>query len=568
MKLTGKAVSKGIAIGKAFVFEPYQPEIDNTPSTDVKREADQFNYAVGMAKEELKNISDILVNRGEGDKAEIFNAHSELLTDEAMVEEIQNSILAGKRASLAVSEVFDYYSKLLSASDNPVFSERAADLKDVKNRILRCLEGKQDISLSALLEPTIILAHDLLPSDTAKLDRTLVQAIVTEVGGETSHSAIIARSYEIPAVLGVPDLLAQIKTGDDIIVDAISGNILLSPSEEKKEEYKGIKSTVDKEAEKIKECLSVEPRMKDGLRIDIHLNVNSVDEEELEENTYVDGVGLFRSEFLYMGKQNLPSEEEQFKIYKRVLEVFGDKTVTLRTLDIGGDKRLDCLELPKEENPFLGERGLRLCFHHLDMFKTQLRAAYRASVYGRLWIMFPMVESMDDIRRVKAICDEVKQELKMEGKKYSKEVKLGIMIEIPSIALIADLAAKEVDFASIGTNDLCQYLQAVDRMNPRVACYYQMYHPALFRLIGSVAKAFQKAGKPLSVCGEMAGNPNTAAALIGLGIHKLSIGKASIASIKHMLSKLSMEEAKQYAEAVINMDMAMEAEEFLDIQIG
>ena len=308
--------------------------------------------------------------------------------------------------------------------------------------------------------------------------------------------------------------------------------------------------------------------MADGTLLPVHLNVGSANDQELAAEKYTDGVGLFRTEFIYMGKEQLPTEDEQYEIYKKVLTAFGDRPVTIRTLDIGGDKKLQCMELPVEENPFLGNRALRLCFSMPEVFLTQLRAALRASVHGNLWIMFPMVGSMDDIRRAKAFVQQAKDQLDAQGVPYSPNVKLGIMVEIPSIALVADLAAKEVDFASIGTNALTQYSTAVDRMNPALREYYQSYHPALFRLIGYVVESFAKEGKPVSVCGEMGGDPYAAAVLAGLGMSKLSMGSASVARIKKMLSGLTMEKARELAAKARSLPTNDEVESYLKAELA
>jgi phosphotransferase system enzyme I (PtsI) len=390
-----------------------------------------------------------------------------------------------------------------------------------------------------------------------------VLAIITETGGATSHSAIIARSYEIPAILGVGGLLAALKDGMTAAVDAHGGEVFLEPDGETCARVDAAREAWLREREISKTFLKKEGRTACGERVEIGLNIGSAGDEELRGAEYTDYAGLFRTEFLYLGRERLPSEDEQFEVYRKVLSLYGSRPLTLRTLDIGGDKQLSSLKLPPEENPFLGKRALRLCFAYPELFKTQLRAALRASVYGNLYLMLPMVGSLDDIRQAKLTLEEVKAELDAEGKAYRKDYKLGIMIEIPSIALIADLAAQEVDFASVGTNDLCQYLCAVDRMNPEIASYYQSYHPALFRIIGAAARCFAAAGKPLSVCGEMGGDPPAALALAGLGIRKLSMGLAQIAAVKRMLAGLRLADAQEAAHAVQQFSTAAEAESFL-----
>jgi phosphotransferase system enzyme I (PtsI) len=452
---------------------------------------------------------------------------------------------------------------MVGKAKDPLIRERAVDFDDVRKRLIRLWHGVEESNLAALTEPVVIAAHDLLPSDTASMDRKKVLAILTEVGGSASHSAIIARSYEIPAILGIPDLMSLVRQDQIVAVDAGAGEAVLDPDSGLAEAWERRREEFLKEAAETRQFLGAPSCTACGISIDIGLNIGGADEQELAGEAYTDLVGLFRTEFLYMGRNTLPSEEEQFIVYKKILQRWGNRPVTLRTLDIGGDKTLSSMNLPKEDNPVLGNRALRLCFTYPEIFKTQLRAALRASVFGKLWLMLPMVGGIDDIRRAKACVAEARGELDAEGIEYDKHFKTGIMIEIPSIAVIADLAAKEVDFASIGTNDLCQYLTAVDRMNPQVARHYQTYHPAMFRLIGKVVEQFNRAGKPIGVCGEMGGDPLAAPVLVGLGMRKLSMGLASIARIKRVLSSLTLAKAGELAGAVVDLSTAQEVENYL-----
>ena len=350
----------------------------------------------------------------------------------------------------------------------------------------------------------------------------------------------------------------------EVVLDAVDGVILTDIDDEARAFYEKKREETLRRQAHTKQYIGREPVTPDGVRIAVELNIASAEPQELEGARYTDGVGLFRSEFLYMGRSTLPTEEEQFQAYRKVLMTYGKRPVILRTLDIGGDKPLDCLDIPKGDNPFLGNRALRLCFQHPEVFRTQLRAALRASVYGQLWLMFPMVASMDDIRRAKGCLEQARDELTAEGIPFSPEMKVGIMVEIPSIAIIADQAAKEVDFASIGTNDLTQYLTAVDRGDPAVRSYYQTYHPALFRLIGYVVKAFSACGKPVGVCGEMGGDPLAAAVLMGLGMRQLSMGaQLLVAAVKQMIFRTSCETARTLAEAVCGMDTAEAVRQYL-----
>jgi len=571
MEYRGNPVSEGIAVGKAYVYQPYVPQVSQgeIPEDQVKAAVARYEELLEGAKAELAAIRERLEKSGDGDKAKIFTAHQDILFDVAMDEEIRDKIAYDLMTpEWAIHKVYEKFIKLLGKAKDDLIRERVADMRDVKNRLLRVAAGVPEKNLAALGEPVVVIAHDLLPSDTATLDRKNVLAIVTEIGGATSHSAIIARSYEIPALLGVDGVMANVAHGQEVAVDAVEGRLVTDPAPEVKEEFAAKRQAFLKHREEEKKFLGVEPRMADGTLLPVHLNVGSASDQELAAQKYTDGVGLFRTEFIYMGKEQLPTEEEQYEIYKKILTAFGDRPVTLRTLDIGGDKKLQCMELPVEENPFLGNRALRLCFTMPEVFLTQLRAALRASVHGNLWIMFPMVGSMDDIRRAKEDVQKAKDQLDAQGIPYSPDVKLGIMVEIPSIALIADMAAKEVDFASIGTNDLTQYSTAVDRMNPALREYYQSYHPALFRLIGYVVESFAKEGKPVSVCGEMGGDPYAAAVLVGLGMAKLSMGSASVARIKKMLSGLTMEKARELADKARSLSTNDEVERYLKAELA
>ncbi len=564
MSYTGTAVSAGVVIGKVYLYERFVPEISREPADAPDREYAHYLAAREGAQRELETLCRRFSDAGDEEKAAIFGAHLEILSDETMEEEIQAGISGGADSGpWTIHSVYEQYAAMFEQLADPIIRERAADLRDVCARLLRCWEGLAERDLSALPGPVIVAAHDLVPSDTATLDREHVLGIITEVGGSTSHSAIIARSYEIPAVLGAEGIMIGLRDRQEVVLDAVDGVILTDIDDEARAFYEKKREETLRRQAHTKQYIGREPVTPDGVRIAVELNIASAEPQELEGARYTDGVGLFRSEFLYMGRSTLPTEEEQFQAYRKVLMTYGKRPVILRTLDIGGDKPLDCLDIPKGDNPFLGNRALRLCFQHPEVFRTQLRAALRASVYGQLWLMFPMVASMDDIRRAKGCLEQARDELTAEGIPFSPEMKVGIMVEIPSIAIIADQAAKEVDFASIGTNDLTQYLTAVDRGDPAVRSYYQTYHPALFRLIGYVVKAFSACGKPVGVCGEMGGDPLTAAVLMGLGMRQLSMGAASVAAVKQMILSTSCETARTLAEAVCGMDTAEAVRQYL-----
>lgn len=518
--------------------------------------------ATGTAEAELNGLASAMREYAP-DKAAIFDAHLSILHDikikAEIVHRIQNEHVT---AEWAILSAYSLFIKIFEAIDDPIIKERASDLKDVRDRLLRCCAGIQAWNLICLPEEVVIFAKDLFPSDTAQLDRKKVLAIVTDKGNDNSHTAILAKSLGIPAVLGVSGLLEYVKNDMVAVVDAIDGNVVLEPSPAEYEMYVARQTQYLRSADETAKYLSRPGKTADGVRIDITLNINGMRENELAAAAYTDGVGLFRTEFLFMNALSPPTEDEQYTVYSKVLQTFNDKPVILRTLDIGGDKRLPYMELPMEENPFLGLRGLRFCLANEGLFRTQLRAALRASVHGKLWIMFPMVGSLEDVRRSRALLELYKAELVEEGAAVASDIMVGIMIEIPSIALIADAVVKEVDFASIGTNDLCQYVTAADRMNASVAYCYQTLHPGLLRLISCTVKAFNAAGKPVCICGEMGGEPKSAALLVGLGMRKLSMGVSSVARIKEILSHFTVEQLEEIAAACLKFGTAGEVDAY------
>lgn len=569
MKHRGTSVSEGIAIGKVYKYIPFDPEINEKfiSSSEVDENLKLYKETQEAAEAELLDIMDKMAET-DPENAKIFQAHIDIIYDAAMEEEIIHGIKSSLHSpEYAMKVVYTQYIELLSKTDNELIRERVTDMKDVYSRLIRNWFGEEDRNLSLLTEPVIVLAYDIFPSDTAVMKRENVLAIITEIGGYTSHSAIIARNYKIPAILGIPDAMETFKDEEFVIVDAIKGDVYVKPTEDQIEQYNSERKAFIVKQQEVEQFISVEPITSDGVRIDVNINIGSSEDEEFVIEEFTDGVGLFRTEFLYMSRPRLPTEEEQFEAYKKVVEVYGDRPVIIRTLDIGGDKQLDYLELPKEDNPFLGLRALRLSFDMMPTFKTQLRACLRASAFGELWIMFPMVGSLGDIRFAKKIVEEVKADLTLEGIDFDPNIKIGIMIEIPSIALMADVAASEVDFASIGTNDLCQYLTAVDRLNPTVAEYYQSFHPAMFRLIGNVIRAFQAQGKMVSVCGEMGGDPLAATMLIGLGMRKLSMNASSVPAIKRLITQINIHKAERMARTVLELSSADQVENFLKSEL-
>ena len=505
-RLQGNPVSEGIAYAKSYIYIPgtltKAPEF--FPKGQEEEKYREFREACEKADGELVTLYNGMCKE-DSDKAKIFSAHRELLQDEEILDEIREAICA--------------------ESMNP----------------------EQEMSkLSSFSEDVILVAHDLLPSDTATMDRKHVKGILTEVGGVNSHSAILARSYGIPAILGVPNVTEKIPTDTMLAMDGLTGEIFVTPGEECIRDIMEKQVSFFRKKEAEKKFLNKPAIMKDGTEIKIGINIGS-QEFDVPTDRY-DFIGLFRTEFLYMEGKELPGEETQFEAYRKVIQEAKGHPVTLRTLDIGGDKTLPYMELPKEDNPFLGKRAIRLCFAEKELFLTQLRAALRASAYGPLQIMFPMVGSLEDIRKAKEYLNLAKEQLKERKQQFDEQIRVGIMIEIPAIALIADLAAEEVDFASIGSNDLTQYLSAADRMNPEVAAYYRSDSTAMLRLLRFVFQEFSKRGKEISVCGEMAGNPETAQLLVGLGARKLSMSSGNIAGVKAKLAECTLQELTALAE--------------------
>lgn len=561
----GNPVSKGIAIAKGYIYEPLNLTVDRKTiaKEQVTQEQERFCKAISLADAELNSLYHKLQAK-HPEQAKIFMAHRELLEDDEILEETKMAIADECfTAESAVEKVFHQFAELLANVEDPLIAERAADLLDVKRRVLRILLNREERRLDCFTEDVIVVAHDLLPSDTAVLDLEHVKGIITEVGGSNSHCAILARSFGLPAILGLQNATSIIEHGERVILDALEGKVLVSFSKEvelfytkRQQEYLGKKEIEQK-------FLNCSGKTKDGQTITIGINVGS-NQFEAAEKSY-DFIGLFRTEFLYMENDHLPTEEEQFVVYKNILERAKGKTVTLRTLDIGGDKTLPYMELPQEQNPFLGVRALRLCQVHPVILKTQLKAALRASAYGKMQIMFPMVGAMEDILWAKSMVQEAKQELVMERKAYDDTIKIGVMIEIPSVAILADMVAEEVDFASIGSNDLTQYVCAADRMNSNTERYYQSYSPAMTRLLGFVFDAFEKKGKPVSVCGELAGNPQGALLLVGLGARKLSMNATMIPAVKAELSRYEMRDLIKLVQSCKQMKTEKEIKECIGV---
>ncbi|MGH2331713.1 phosphoenolpyruvate--protein phosphotransferase [Thermoanaerobacter mathranii] len=568
--LKGVAASPGIAIGKVFLYIKEKAEIDmqNIDESKVEYEIERFKKALEVTKQQIQRIKEEALKEFGRDKAEIFEAHLMLANDPELIENVENMIKTELiTADNAVNKVIEQNASVMESLDDEYLKERAADLRDVGSRIINNLLGVKNTSLSELDEQVIIIAKDLTPSDTATMKKEMVLGFATDIGGRTSHTAIMARSLEIPAVVGLGNVTTQVNNGNTVIVDGLEGVVIVNPDENTMNEYKTKKENYDKKVEKLKKLKDLPAITLDGKKVMLAANIGTPKDVKSALANGAEGVGLFRTEFLYMDRTTLPTEEEQFEAYKEVAERMEGKPVTIRTLDIGGDKGLPYLDMPKEMNPFLGYRAIRLCLDRTDIFKTQLRAILRASAYGNIHIMYPMISSITDVRRANAVLNEVKAELDKEGIKYDKNIKVGIMVEIPSAAVTADILAKEVDFFSIGTNDLTQYTLAVDRMNEHVKDYYQPFNPAVLRLIKFVIDAAHKEGKFAAMCGEMAGDPLATVILLGLGLDEFSMSATSIPKVKNIIRNIEYEKAKEIAEKVLNMKEAEKIQQMMEDMI-
>ncbi|WP_153126211.1 phosphoenolpyruvate--protein phosphotransferase [Peribacillus tepidiphilus] len=552
--LTGIAASNGIAIAKAYRLIEPDLSVSKKEIQDVGAEVARFQSAVETSKTELQAIRDRAEKELGADKAAIFDAHLLVLSDPELLNPIEDKIKnENVNAEFALKETADMFVTMFEQMDNEYMKERAADIRDVTKRVLAHLLGVQIPNPSMVAEEVIIVAEDLTPSDTAQLNRTYVKAFTTDIGGRTSHSAIMARSMEIPAVVGTKQATSTIQNGDIIIVDGLNGEVHINPTPELLKEYEEKIAEYEKQKAEWAKLVNEKTISKDGHHVELAANIGTPKDIDGVISNGGEGVGLYRTEFLYMGRDQLPTEEEQFEAYKAVLEGMNGKPVVVRTLDIGGDKELPYLNLPKEMNPFLGFRAIRLCLEEQDMFRTQLRALLRASTFGNLKIMFPMIATLDEFRQAKAMLEEEKEKLVSEGIAVSDNIEVGIMVEIPATAVLADQFAKEVDFFSIGTNDLIQYTMAADRMNERISYLYQPYNPAILRLVKMVIDAAHKEGKWAGMCGEMAGDETAIPILLGLGLDEFSMSATSILKARSLIRNLSKADMEKLAEEVLQM---------------
>lgn len=566
--MKGIIASPGIAIGKAFVLEQKEVVINEAllkDASECEAEVEKFRKAVTETEAQLNDIIETTEKRLSAKEADVFRAHLMMLNDPTLEDAVMDKINNGMmHADKAVAEATEEVSAMLASLDDEYLRERAADIKDVGGRILDNVVGNVRVSLDQLDEEVVVFANDLTPSDTATMDMNYVKGFVTQLGGRTSHTSIIARIMGLPAIVGTGDVLSKVKHGDMVVLDAVDCDVMVNPDDAKMAEGKKKLEDFLEHKRQLDAVKMLEAVTTDGHKVEVVGNIASPNDCKGAKENGAEGVGLFRTEFLYMSRPTLPSEDEQFEAYKAAVEAMAPGAVIIRTLDIGGDKAADCIKFPEEMNPFLGWRAIRMYFDRLDIIKPQMRAVLRASAFGKLRVMFPMVISVEEITKMYAIIDECKAELKNEGKAFDENLEIGIMVETPSAAINAEKFAKIVDFFSIGTNDLTQYVLGVDRGNEMIADLYQPLHPSVIRAIKMVIDASHKEGKWTGVCGELAGDEKGAALLLGMGLDEFSMSAGSIPTIKNLIRKSSFAEMQKAAEEALELQTSEEVNAYVD----
>lgn len=561
--LKGIAASSGITIAKAFKFEVPQVTIEKKTS-DPTVEVGKFQDALKASREDIEKIKEKASKKLSAEELEIFDAHLMVVDDPALSDEVISMIQNDQvNAEYALATVANNYISMFESLEDEYMRERAADIKDVTTRIKYHILGINVADLSDIDEEVVIVAHDLTPSDTAQLDKKYTKGFATEIGGRTSHSAIMARSLEIPAVVGVHGILSEVNHGDMLILDALKGEVLVNPDEETIKEYQTKAQQYAKEVAELKVLKDKPTITLDGHKVELVGNIGTPNDVDGVIANGGEGVGLYRTEFLYMNSNELPTEDEQFEAYKKVLSAMEGKQVVVRTLDIGGDKKLPYLPIDPEMNPFLGYRAIRLCLDRKDIFRTQLRALIRASAYGKLCIMFPMIATINEFKEAKALYEEEKANLIAEGVKVSDDIQVGMMVEIPAAAVLADQFAKYADFFSIGTNDLIQYSMAADRMSEKVSYLYQPFNPSILKLIKMTIDGAHSQGKWCGMCGEMAGEPDAMSVLMGLGLDEFSMSATSILKARKVATNISYAEMKEMANKALQCQRAEEVLELI-----
>lgn len=560
--LKGIAASSGIAIGK--VYKLVEPKIEIVErACEAGEELEKFEKALAKTISDIEGVKERAAVNLSPEELAVFDAHLMMASDPEYAEQIKGMIKEGSTAEKATKTVSDMMVSMFESMDNDYFKERAADVKDVSFRLLCNVLGLIVPDLTAIDEEVIVVANDLTPSDTAQLNKKYTLGFVTEIGGRTSHSAIMARSLEIPAVVGTSGILEKTEPGQLIIMDALDGKVILNPTEDEVKEYEAKRAAFLEEKEALKVLLHEKSITTDGHQVELAGNIGGVKDVEGVVENGGEGVGLFRTEFLYMHSDNWPTEDEQYEAYKAVLEGMNGKKVVVRTLDIGGDKKLKYFEFPEEMNPFLGYRAIRFCLDRTDVFRTQLRALIRASVYGRLCVMFPMIATIQEFLDAKAIFEEEKAKLVSEGVAVADKIEVGMMVEIPASAVLADQFAKHADFFSIGTNDLIQYSMAADRMSEKVSYLYQPLNPSILRLVKMTIEGAHKNGKWVGMCGEMAGDAMAAPLLLGLGLDEFSMSATSILRARKIINGLSYEEMKELSAKAVECETEAQVSELV-----
>ncbi|MCE5287211.1 MAG: phosphoenolpyruvate--protein phosphotransferase [Pelosinus sp.] len=562
----GIAVSPGIVISKALVLKEEVVDLNTNAISEqaIAGEISRLEDALKKSALQVAKIVEKALEELGAEKAQVFEAHKMLLDDPVLKDTITEKIKKeGISADYATHKAVEELKVVFEMMDSEYMRERAADIKDIGQRLINNIVGKETIDLAVLNEDVVIIGKDLTPSDTASMDKARVKGFATEIGGRTSHTAIIARTLEIPAVVGCGQLLDEIKTGDTVVIDGSTGEVCINPAQTELDEYSRKAAEFQARKEKMKALKALPPETTDGHRVELAGNIGKPEDVIPVLENGGEAVGLFRTEFLYMNRENFPNEEEQFMAYKSAAERMSGRPIIIRTLDIGGDKHLPYLELPEEANPFLGYRAIRICLEQTDLFKTQLKAILRGSAFGKLKVMFPMISGIAEIRKAKAVLEECKIELRSAGAAFDENLEVGIMIEIPSAAMMADQLAKEVDFFSIGTNDLCQYTLAVDRMNEKISDLYDPLHPAVLRLIKKVIDDGHKEGIMVGVCGEMASGVENALILLGMGLDEFSMSAVAIPYVKEVIRNISLVKAQEILNKCLQMETGAQIKEYI-----
>lgn len=562
---TGIGASAGIGIGSVVIVKEPSLAYDNVTVSDAVAEKERFNNALEKCIAKTQAMAEDMKTRVGAKEAEILEGHVLLLMDPELTGQIETNIENEKMcAEAAVEQVCDMYAQMFSSIEDEMFQQRATDVCDIKTRLLKILLDVEDLDLAAVPQGTVLVAEDLTPSMTAGINPANVVGVLTEIGGKTSHSAILARALEIPAVLSIEGIVSKVENGQKVILDGSTGQVFASPDEDTLKEYTAKREEYLAEKAALQAFVGKESATADGHVVELCANIGKPEDALKVVECDGEGIGLFRTEFLFMDRPQVPTEDEQFEAYKKVAETLEGKPVIIRTLDIGGDKEIPYLGLAKEENPFLGFRAVRLCLKRDDLYRPQLRALLRASAYGEIKIMVPMISCIDELRAVKAMIEEIKAELDEKGIPYNKDIQVGIMVETPAASLMADAFAKEADFFSIGTNDLTGYTMAADRGNPDVAYLYSTYNPAVLRSIERVIKAGKAEGTMVGMCGEAAADPLLTPLLLSFGLDEFSVSATSILATRKTISLWTMEEANAVAEKAMTLVTEEEVREYLE----